>query len=573
MQRTIHLDIAHCAFLKLLVHSPHPHASNASNQVCSCRLLTSLTAAIPPSLQRSVGLTEALGGQVVFQEIELLGTLERPRDPLLSCGVTTTLPSHLISSRSTSDAHLAATQWGDDEAELHAALIDAGVALDIVTRVTSLPAQPRSGYVDPALPSRAGQQGAATSSGQPDSPTRDIEEAAASAESSSSRTLQPRQTRSSSSRLVNISEVSSSVFDTFIREELVRRRRYDDVLNEILHRNVLVTDATLSSAALGLLPAIAATDRGNLLEIVLYTFGNLSCECVCCDVAEMRALAVTTAECFVPVLRDTMGSMVAFEGAIALLQISLRDIDPHVFQVALHFAQSLFQQSSAYESGALGLVEEVTAGRLNQTLRLVFDALLTSPRCSSMAAVHHPSAQLSRGTGKRRISPDVLRFIRLFLSQERTRPSVYRALVPEEDKAASNQTGSNRVDEIGWALHSNRLRVMRWLLQQHESGGVQVPREVVDAMQRYCSARLLLSPGETVTHTQTQTCERLATTCLLLLERVLGQTSTSNSVKRSPKPLLLPDIYSRTSESERPSGSTDTSKRTTCSSVSRSQRD
>lgn len=546
--------------------------------------------------------------QVVIQEIELLGVPERSVDlmpPRRATADILSRPSDLEDTSATCRTETSADEPKGYDEELNDALLKAGVPLDIVARVLRLPSEVRDGE-SPAMsntrcePPGRSDEATTHSTDQGvdlDRPTPQAGEAD-NRQRTSLHEHQSSSSRSnlSSSALQQQHECSmsgaegasnSSVFDTAIHEELSIMRRHDELFNEIVRRDGFVVDSSLSamcsatrcvepssttSSMLGLLPTISATDRGNLLEIVMYTFGNLSCECLCCDVPELRALAVVTAERFSAMLRDAMGVVITFEGAIALLRISLQDPDQHVFRATLHFAQTVFQQRGVIETdtvgsslhtdtGTLGLIDEIAGGRVNQALRLVMEALLMNPCCSTTPAMAHSSTAGKHRLalpGKRKINPDLVKFVRMLLAQDRTELGFYRALLPG---AASNQrnrgygelrsqelkscvgyeANNNHGDESNWVEHANRLRLIRLLLHRHDSEVLRVPQQVSVAMKSYCSSPLfqnLVSQSPSTSTTYAATCWRLANDCLLMLSQLSNPVEIDIGTNHSLKPRL-----------------------------------
>lgn len=534
LQRTIRVDVPHqCGFLKLLVHEPL--ANNVDSQVC-------------------------------IQEVQVFGLYDKTTPPwslTTASSLSLAVSTHSFAQSTIKRPELSMNMTDTYDNELHMALLEAGVELDIVTRVLELPNRCIDVDVEPS---------------RHDQPDEEPGDESAPAAGASNDTTQPSLTPASlQSGDAVLHAVDDSVFDIALREELARIAKQDALVHAILHHDALVDssawkpsyDARASSIltrslSIGLLPAIAPRDRDNVLEIVLYTFGTFTCECLCSDAPDVCALAVSTAERFARMLRVATSAVVAFEGLVALVRVSLQRPDARAYTASLHLAMTIFQSQQARESAVssrssdsrtaassppqpgcshtLELLHEIPATSVTQALQHVLDALLVHPYSWTPKSASHPSHQ--RGDQQRdthastmrrqRIHTELLRFVRLMLAQEATHMSFYSALLSplsSEDATRSNQSDADdstcsvandddhmrkpprphTVDAV-----ANRLRLVRLLLQRHNGRVLVIPPHVQLLMKRLCEVTLQSS----VKVAQSKSVKervRLARECLALL--------------------------------------------------------
>lgn len=356
----------------------------------------------------------------------------------------------------------------------------------------------------------------------------------------------------------------ASIFDVAIRHELLRIAKQDELVNEIVTRsenshksqkslsssvmNLLCPSSSAStSLALGLLlPTILPHDRGNLLEIVMYTFGSFFAECLCCELQDVRVLTISAATQFIKILREAMGAVVAFEGAVALLRLSFQEADQCVFQASLHLAQTIFQQHT-------GFLDDLPDESVLLGLRNVAEALLANPCCwrVTTTGTRTPASRpVSTSSVKRRISLELLTLVWTLVGQEKTRLSFYKVLLPVA--SSSNQCrrdSGSKGQENALRNHvttSNRLRLIRLLLQRHRARLLQIPSRSLTSMQHYCEETqdaAAISAFASSSSSREQA--RLARECLILLLH-----SDSEQNRALGKFTQLASIYVRVSKFE-----------------------
>lgn len=438
------------------------------------------------------------------------------------------------------DKQLAPSADKSDGEELHTALLKAGVSLDIVTRVLALPSDDLVKLQD----------------------ADEIAEAAVERDyiATSPELLplsQPTEPQCSAVSVVtpslSLNSEDESTFDAAIRRELLRMAKQDELISEIVVQSgsrimSTPTSSLYSSLALGLqLPIITPQDRGNLLEIVMYTFGNFLAECLCCEMPEVRALCISTAARYITIVSDVMGAVVAFEGAVALLRLNLQDNDQCVFQASLHLAQTVFQRRA-------GFLDDLHEGSVVLGLRYVIEAVLANPCCWEMKTIgaRTPASRAASSSGvKRRINLDLLKFVRALIAQETTHLSFYRALLPihiNNQCPPTSGTNGNACAFIGHTPTGNRLRLVRLLLQRHRAGHLRIPPQSLKSMQHYCEEiqDAAASPASASSNSSSSREHiRLAGECRILL---LYADSEQNRAQGKAKQLV--SIYAHVSEFE-----------------------
>lgn len=435
----------------------------------------------------------------------------------------------------------------DDDKELHAALLEAGVSLDIVTKIMELP-------YDEAEAPQIGGAGTAGASGDTEmvrAPTGSVLQTSLAQES-----IAPTTTESSSTTSPIFADSATarrecSVFDTSVRDEVMRMAKQDDLFDQIVRCNETTESSSAysvlrpsfaASLEFGLLPKIESQDRENLLEIIMYTFGTVFTEYLCCDCSEVRVRCIEIVERFIDILKESMDAVLAFEGAVALLRISLQDPDQGVFQSSLHLAQTIFQQSVSESKlrgcsspfvHTLGVLDALPEDIAKCGLRHVTEALLANPCCWSKqnrAVAPHLRSRLS-SSGKRRMDVDFLQFVRIMVSQECTRATFYQVLFPAESGTSDNQVIDGGSEKSTQDMEkANRLRLFRFLLQRHKAGLLVVPGGTLMQIERYCEGyRHKIAPTRFGDSEDDSPVVRLAKDCALLL--AAGSESRPNPSK------------------------------------------
>ncbi|KAF1328732.1 hypothetical protein FI667_g6568, partial [Globisporangium splendens] len=476
--REIRFDLPHCAFLKLLIYQPHRHADNIDNQVS-------------------------------IQEIELLGVIQ----PINVDMYQMLLPSGDSLDRGECNAESETSMPGDcDDKELHLALLKAGVALDIVKKVMALP----SDEAEPVLSEGSRHE------------EQHFEVAAESESSNSGHQITATESDPLHSPVVTESLGTCeqySVFDRAVRDEIARMMDDDEIFNQVVRRNEDVKPSSKHSVLqlssdmafrVGLLPEIEVEDRGNLIEIIMYTFGSFFTKCLLCDSSEVRVLCIVIAERFLPILKEAMGDVVVYEGSLALL----RQSPPKT---------SLPPASSPFDS-TLGIVGQLPESYVKYGLRLIMEVILANPCCWTrehhIVTLHTQSkASTSR---KKRINMDFLRFVRLLIFQETIRYSFYQVLLPVEHISSGNQIAEGGSEQsIHLVETSNRLRLFRLLLQRQKADHITIPGDIRKQIDRFCEAHSYHdTPASTAA--SSSSVWRLAADCLQLLH--------ANAASR-PKPI------------------------------------
>lgn len=425
------------------------------------------------------------------------------------------------------------------------------MSLDIVTRVLALP----SG-------DQVQLHGDETAQPAPQLNNRGQSDPSTSLEANRKLPFSQPESHSNVAPVCSLTKEDESIFDSVIRHELLRKAQQDQLVNEIVlqseHRRHKPQDSSLtgllcsssldsSSLVLGLLlPTISPHDRGNLLEIVMYTFGNFFTECLCCEASDIRVLTISTAERFIGILRTAMGSVVAFEGAVALLRLSLQDTDLRVFQASVRLTHTIFQQDA-------GFMDDLPDESVVLGLRCVTEALLRNPCCWDVTTTSNwtraPASQPARSSGvKRRINLDLLKLVRSLISQETMQLSFYRVLLPVNNNSSSNQSPDNHTKSTQGAQESiltgNRLRFIRLLLQRHRAQFLRIPPQVLTSMQIYCEETQDLISASITTSDSSREQIRLAGECLLLL---LHSASENQSQEKSKQ---LASIYAHVNDLE-----------------------
>ncbi|KAJ0400756.1 hypothetical protein P43SY_005477 [Pythium insidiosum] len=247
-----------------------------------------------------------------------------------------------------------------------------------------------------------------------------------------------------------------------------------------------------------LLPSISAGDPRRHQAIVVHTFGAFFAQCLLHgggddddDSAELQAFAVQLAERLSPVLVPAgMPPALVVEGLVAVIALGLgASRSRSVLHATLHLVRSLFQcRSPAGEAEAeADWVTATPRGLVTTRLRAVLDAVLASPRLWA-----RPTRLATT-----RVDREWLLTLRLLLDQSKTSSSLITALVPLED---AEEEKPARV---------NRLRSLRWVLQQRQAGGIT--SEQATAVRGFCQ--------RVMQEDNSSTQRRLATECLALLSR------------------------------------------------------
>ncbi|KAF1328987.1 hypothetical protein FI667_g6482, partial [Globisporangium splendens] len=478
--REIHFDLPHCAFLKLLIYQPHPHANNIDNQM---HLLLFLQCCCIVSIQ----------------EIELLGVIQ----PIDVDMYQMLLPSGDSLDRGECNSKSETSMPGDcDDKELHLALLKAGVALEIVKKVVVLPSDEAESLLSEG--SRREEQ--------------HFEVAAESESSNSGHRITATESDPLHSPVVTESLGTCEQYSVFDRA-----RRCEAVIKvqraPIALRHGVQSWSTPENRSRG----SRQPDLGHHVHVRKLLYGVLLC-----DSSEVRVLCIAIAERFLPILKEAVGDVVVYEGSLALLRVSFQDSDLGVFQACLHLAQTLFQQSppktslppasSPFDS-TLGIVDQLPESYVKYGLRLIMEVILANSCCWTrehhIVTLHAQSkASTSR---KKRINMDFLRFVRLLISQETIRYSFYQVLLPVEHISSGDQIAEGGSEQsIHLVETSNRLRLFRLLLQRQKAGHIAIPGGILKQIDRFCEAH---SYHDTPAGTAASSSSvwRLAADCLQLL--------------------------------------------------------
>ncbi|KAJ0404878.1 hypothetical protein ATCC90586_007828 [Pythium insidiosum] len=247
-----------------------------------------------------------------------------------------------------------------------------------------------------------------------------------------------------------------------------------------------------------LLPSISPGDPRRRQAIVVHTFGAFFAQCLLHGggddddgSAELQAFAVQLAERLSPVLVAAgMPPALVVEGLVAVVALGLRaSRSRSVLHATLHLVRSLFQcRSPAGDDEAeADWVTATPRGLITTRLRAILDAVLASPRLWA-----RPTRLATT-----RVDREWLLTLRLLLDQSKTSSSLITALVPLED---AEEEKPARV---------NRLRSLRWVLQQRQDGGMT--SEQATAVRGFCQ--------RVMQEDNSSTQRRLATECLALLSR------------------------------------------------------
>lgn len=451
--------------------------------------------------------------QVVLEDIELLGSTE---DLALASKLdqsrTVKCEEELTNHRSGGVIHRPMlVPLTNDNDELQAVLLDAGVSMDLVAQVVKI--SETEAEILFLSQQKCKPPLAEASVVAPESNSQGNELVAAPGNT----TLLPQE----SSNKNNEEREPTSPFDKVLRQYVDQTSRERAMLEEILATKISkLTD----EVSLWQPPTTSLTDPVNSNEITLYTFGTFFTQCLLCGGSEIQVTCVQMVERTGPLMKKAIGAIFAFEGIIALIVLGIREAkSSQVFQAAIHLAHTVFQtevtrvnktthqpesersSSKDHESiSALGLIEEVSCTNWGYGLRTILEWALASPLCWSISHTGkpNPSSTSSRSLkGLSRfdqvppsIDRDFLQFIRLLVEQDLTRTKFFDELL--------DLTPTGNASGIIFAR--NRLRLLRLALR-NEIIRCQISTNVKTNIQALCTS--ILTPKH-FTHSDQTTMER-----------------------------------------------------------------
>lgn len=366
-----------------------------------------------------------------------------------------------------------------EQEELQAALLEAGVSLDLVMKVVELSSHPK--------PDNSSARTADNETGDLINLQTAVSEVAELATASPQQEIQS---------LHDPDLSADSPLDLMMRQYLAQKSHQDEFIQHLIRCGTTNTPETLQIASLmSQVSDLKSEGRElkQLQEIVRYTFGEFFLECLLDESEDVRIACIQTAERFTPLIKDTMGIEIAYEGLSALANLSLQYEQPTVFRAALHLVQTLFQdQPSAEGSKSLGIVSAMGKGRLSSGLRPVLHSILRNACCWSI-----DTAGISNRKVPKQAAPSIdrsfLSFVRMLMSQKATRAVLFQVMLPlvedEVDDQSRIQMECQR-DERHWIQTTNTFRLIRWLLSCFNDQKPPVAASTIGRIEAFCKQHL-----------------------------------------------------------------------------------
>lgn len=225
--------------------------------------------------------------------------------------------------------------------------------------------------------------------------------------------------------------------------------------------------------------------------VVRYTFGDFFIKCLHDDCHDVRIACIQTAERFSVLLKDALGSEIAYEGLTALATLSLQDEHSPVFRSTLHLVQTLFQdQPFATGSDSLEIVSSMAKGRISSGLRPVVQSILGNPCCWS---INGAAGTSNRKQAVRSVDRSFLSFIRMLMSQNATRSVLFQVMLPLQDDDLDDRTRIQREfqrDQRHWIQTTNTFRLIRWLLSSSHQQNPPLLGSTIERIQAFCKQHL-----------------------------------------------------------------------------------